>query len=468
MASKLVKAGLAYTISNVILRGISFLSVPLFIRLLTTLEFGKYNVFISIEGVLYMISGFAIHTSIKNALYDKEATFDDYVKNCVYVDAVTAAALAVIANIVCLFYSEQIDLSFTEINLLMVAGFCQSLYNSYTAKLIMRYQYWETILISSITVIFGIALSVWLMLTILDDNRYYGRIFGAVGGQIVAAIYILRQIFKDGKAPIRISDWLYGLRISLPIVPHGISQIILSSSDRIMIKYIHNAVLSGIYSITYTLSLVPQVLFYSVSNIWEPWFFEKMGKGEYGIIKKGANRMLILMSSFFVTMACITPEVIRILATPDYYEAMDISVIILIGSYFAALYYIPCEIEYFYKKTQYIAISTVSCALLNILLNYVLLTYFSYKSAAVSTMICYGLYFLFHMLAAQHIHGKQLFNLWQMTMGIVTTVGLMTAAILMINHPLARYTIVTIVMSMVIVNNQNYIKPRLQEFLHRH
>ena len=100
MAGKLIKAGLAYTICNVVLRGISFFTVPLFIRLLTPEEFGKYNVFISIEGILFVISGLAIHTSIKNALYDKKETYDNYVKNCVFIDIAVSILIGIIAGFV--------------------------------------------------------------------------------------------------------------------------------------------------------------------------------------------------------------------------------------------------------------------------------------------------------------------------------------------------------------------------------
>ena len=408
MAGKLIKAGLAYTICNVVLRGISFFTVPLFIRLLTPEEFGKYNVFISIEGILFVISGLAIHTSIKNALYDKKETYDNYVKNCVFIDIAVSILIGVLGNLACLFYSEAIDM-------------------------IMNYQSGDFVAVSFITVIFGIALSLLFIFTIFDSQRYFGRIWGAVGGQIIAAVYILWRLFRNGLGHLNLGDWRYGLKISLPIVPHGISQVILSSCDRIMIKYIHNAVFAGIYSFTYTVSLIPQILFASLSKVWEPWFFEQMDKGDDDAIRKGSYHFFILISSTFVLMACIVPEVVKIMATPDYYDCMDICILILLGCYFATLYYIPCEVEYFHKKTKYIAFSTVSCAVLNIILNYYLLTHYSYKSAAIATVVSYFLYFLFHMYMARRICGHWLFDVRRMGIGILIFFVLM--AITLTNIP---------------------------------
>ena len=39
-----LKAGVGYTIGNILVKGINFLTLPLFSRLLTTAEFGVYNI----------------------------------------------------------------------------------------------------------------------------------------------------------------------------------------------------------------------------------------------------------------------------------------------------------------------------------------------------------------------------------------------------------------------------------------
>ena len=67
--NKIVKAGFGYTIGNYFLKGLSFFTIPLFTRLLTTQDYGKYNTFLSYENILFVLLGFAIHSSYKNARY---------------------------------------------------------------------------------------------------------------------------------------------------------------------------------------------------------------------------------------------------------------------------------------------------------------------------------------------------------------------------------------------------------------
>lgn len=430
----LLKAGSVYTLCNLIIRGISFFTIPLFIRLLSTEEFGRFNVFISIESALFIFSALAIHASIKNAYYDKKDTFDDYIKNCVYIDFFNSLLLLLVANVIGVFFSNEIDMSFTEINLLVISGFCQALITIYTSRIIMDYQSGDFVIVSLLSVISGIVLSLLFIFTVFSANHYYGRIYGAVSGWLIAAIYILCKIFKTGIAKISFNDWKYGLKISLPIVPHGLSQIALGTSSTVIIKYIKSASQAGIYSFTYTLTLIPQVLFSSIVNVWEPWFFERMSNEEYDKIKMASTYFCRLISLVFILMACVVPEIVKLLATPDYYEAIDISIVALLGCYFSTLYYIPCEIEYYFKKTNYIAFSTLICAIFNISLNILLMHFYSYKIAAYVMLISYMLYFLFHMYATRYICKKWMFEVSKIFIIAALTCVIVAVILVSINY----------------------------------
>ena len=446
---KLLRAGAIYTFANVLLKGISFFTIPLFIRLLTPEEFGRFSVFISFEGIIFMFSGLTLHASIKNAKYDKENDYDSYVKNCVYVDFFNSILIALVANIVCFFWQDKIDLNFYEVNLLTIAGFCSAATSIYSSKLIMDYKAGDYAFLSFVSVISGIVLSLLFIFTLFSSDHYLGRIIGLVCGEVVAAAYALWRIFQTGLAPIKSSHWKYGLNISLPIIPHGLSQVVLSSANRIMIKYLYDAAKAGIFSFTYTVSMVPQILFQSVASVWEPWFFERMNQNDIKQIKQKSNLFCLLISVVFVMMACVTPEIVKILATEEYYDAIDISIIVLMGCYFATLYNIPCEVEYYHKKTKHIATSTFICALFNVGLNLLLMHYFSYKVAAYVTLFAYFLYFLFHMFMAYHIRREWIFDLKTMFLIILASILLMTVSLLLIDYLIVRLIILILLLLLV-------------------
>ena len=99
--SKVVKAGIGYTIGNYLLKGFSFITVPIFARLLTTEDFGIYSTFVAYETILFIILGCAIHTSYKNAKY-KYAEEDADIKGLSYDGYVSATIILLVFN--CAFY----------------------------------------------------------------------------------------------------------------------------------------------------------------------------------------------------------------------------------------------------------------------------------------------------------------------------------------------------------------------------
>lgn len=454
---ELIKAGAIYTIANVLLKGISFFTIPIFIRLLTPEEFGRFNVFISFEAVIYMFCGLTLHASIKNAFYDKREDYEGYVKNCVYVDLIVSLFIAIAFNIICLFASEQIDMSFAEINLLVVSGLCSAIISLYGSKLVMEYKAGDYAFMSFLSIVTGIIISLFLIYTFFDFDHYLGRIVGLVIGHLIAALYALYKIFETGLSPIVKEYWKYGAKISLPIIPHGLSQVILSFSNRILIKYFYNAALAGVFSFTYTVSMVPQVLFQSVSSVWEPWFFERMNSNDIKQIMQKSTMFCLLISLVFIMMSCVTPEIIIFLATDDYLDAIDISIVVLMGCYFATLYYIPCEVEYFFKKTKHIAISTCICALINIGLNLFLMQFFSYKVAAYVTLFAYFLYFVFHMFMSYYICKKWIFELEKIIIIIICSILLMTAILVFKDYIIVRWVIFTIFAISILIKKEMII-----------
>ena len=45
--SKVVKAGAGYIVGNYMLKGLSFLTIPIFSRLMSTSDYGLYNMFLA-------------------------------------------------------------------------------------------------------------------------------------------------------------------------------------------------------------------------------------------------------------------------------------------------------------------------------------------------------------------------------------------------------------------------------------
>lgn len=103
---------------------------------------------------------------------------------------------------------------------------------------------------------------------------------------MIVAISIVVEFFHRSK-PSRDSALLkWGIKYSAPIIPHGLSQIVLNQFDRIMIMKMETEAKAGIYSFAYNIYALVQVTAGSLDNVWGPWFYQKRKDDEINAIKK--------------------------------------------------------------------------------------------------------------------------------------------------------------------------------------
>ena len=62
LEERAVRAGAGYTVGNYVIKGLAFLAVPVFTRLMSTAEFGTFGTFSALESILYLPAGLALHT----------------------------------------------------------------------------------------------------------------------------------------------------------------------------------------------------------------------------------------------------------------------------------------------------------------------------------------------------------------------------------------------------------------------
>lgn len=415
---KVVKAGLGYTIGNYLLKGVVFITTPIFARLMTTADYGKYSVFTSYESIFFVIIGLAIHTSYKNAYY-KFRNSSDLKDETLYRKYLSATFCFIFCSLVfwlliAIVFNNQIStllgIDHNLLYILVIGSMITAIVNCYSTDMGIHYQYKTIIVISLVSTCANIGLSLALMNTIFNDRMYLGRILGGfIPALIIYTAIALSYIFRA--SPSGMSKGLvWGIRYSIPIVPHGISQVILTQFDRIMIKRMIGDDQAGIYSFSYTIFSILAVTSSSIDGIWSPWFYEKRKNNDYEAIKKGSSVYIFVVFLASLCVISFCPEIIAILGGDKYKNASYCAIPIVVGGFFSCIYNVPCLVEYYYEKTKLIAVSTASAAIINILLNALFIPKYGYVAAAYTTLFTYSIYFLAHYIMAIKIEKKNLFS----------------------------------------------------------
>ena len=403
---KAVRAGVGYTIGNLLIKGLAFLSIPIFSNLLSTADYGVFNTYSAYMSLFTVVISLGLPSSIRTAHYDFGERSKEYI-SCGALLIVMNLALFLALGALCRQALELYGgLKRSLVFLAVLSSFGSALLSYYNSHLSMEYRSREFLAISFFYSFSSIALSILLICTHRGEAGYYWRALGNTLPMLLVAAYVLFRLWRRERPRVRREYARYGLRFGLPLIPHDLSRIVLSQFDRIMIAQSVGDAQAGLFSFACNLGLPIEVLTTSIDTAWCPWLFERLREGDYARIRRRAFDIAMLMSVGASALMLISPELIRLLSAPGYWESRYVAVPIVLSMYFAFLYILPAGVEYYLKKTQYIAAGTMAVAVLNVLLNALCIPRFGYVAAAYTTMVSYALYYLFHTLLSRRLFGR--------------------------------------------------------------
>lgn len=419
--NRVVNAGIGYTVGNILIKGIGFLTIPLYTRLMTTGDYGIYNTYIAYVGIVTFFVCLGLDPTLKNAEQDFSKNKDIYLSTIYILTLIATTAFLAFAIIFGNLLEDVFNLNRTIFILMTFNAEAVAVVNIYNIKLSLNYASRNYLKIAFFQTTVGIILSVTLILTVFKKNRYMGRIVGTIIPALCVATMILWKSIK--KLPDGFDKKMarYSLKLGLPLVPHLLAQIINSQFDRIMISNLVGYAQSGIYSFTYNIAIILQIIYQSIDNVWSPWFFQKMAHAEYKKVKQISRKYTVLVAFFAVSLMTISNEFIMLFSTKAYWEGRAIVLVLIEGIFFLFLYTIPAGIEYYMKQTRYIALGSVMTAILNVVMNYFCIKSYGYEAAAYTTLISYVILFILHWNIASHLFNvKELFDLkWMAELTVV-------------------------------------------------
>ena len=416
------KAGLGYTIGNVLLKGVIFLTLPIFTNLLSIADFGLYNTYVSYELLLSAILGLGIYGTIKKAFFDFK---DDYKR---YLSSSIVCMLVVLAVFLglTLIFKKPLE-SFTSfpfyiIVLCLLQGFGSAIIQLFSSHLLVRFKYKEYLLISVINTVVGVGLSILLILTCFksDGTKYIGRIIGYATPVILIGLIITVLILLKGKTLFRKDFFVYLAKIGFVLIPHVVAQYILNQSDRVIIAKLVDDSTAGIYSYAYSICSILFVVYLSLDGIWTPWTYYQFEKQDDQSVKSSSIRYIIFGLCLYIGFVSIAPELYKLMAPAEYNQGMVMLLYLSLSMFYFFLYYIPVSLEYYDKKTLLVSVATVAAAALNIVLNILLIPVMGYIAAAITTLIAFFLLYVFHLILSLKFKVKTRYSMKTL---LISTLG---------------------------------------------
>lgn len=452
-----VKASIAFFIANIITKGIAYITTPLYTRLLTTEQYGQTSVFLTWLQVFGIVAMFCLQAGVfNNGMIDYPDKRDEYSLSMLALSNIITVCFSGIILCIYPLISRYLKMSFPLLVLMCIIFLFQPAYNFWASKQRYELKYKFTVLWSVILAFISPLIAI-ICILLFPDYKLYARIFGAEVALLV--IYIGFYIYLVVKAKGRITTkyWKAALLFNLPLIPHYLSTYLLGSADKIMISNIIDDSATAFYSVAYSVASVAIIIWSSANASLIPFTYEKCKVKDYKAISKVTIPILLFFGAACVFIILLAPEVVAIMASKEYKEAIYVIPPIVGGVFFQVHYYIYANVLYYYKKPKFVMIGSVVATLLNIVLNYIFIREFGYIAAGYTTVFCYFVQALIDYFAMKHVVGESIYN-----MKIIVGMSVLLTVIsifsnLTYDYILIRYAAVVILLIVGIVNSKRII-----------
>lgn len=406
-----IKAAIAFMIASIFQQGLNIITTPIFTRILSTSDYGIINVYNSWLAIITVVATLSLNAGVFNVgMLEYKQDRNGFISSMLIL---SNFATLIIATIFLVFHDSIkvfLGLPKSLVILMFINLFFTPALNFWIAR--QRYEY-KYKLSTSVIIISSVLSVCFSIFAVLNANSYLAevRLWTSTFVMLTVSVVIYAFLLYKGRTFYSKKYWKFALSFNLPLLFHYLSFSVLSGSDRVMIANIVSTSAAGVYGLVFTASAIGNIVWNSINGSLIPYMHEKMETKMHKDIDTTSRLLLVVYAVFCLIVLLLAPELLKILAPPEYQEGLFIFPPVMAGLYFIAVYNVFANIVFYYKKTIMIMIISVLCAIINVYLNYLFIPQFGYISAAYTTLFSYILLAVMHYFNLLRIQKERIYNI---------------------------------------------------------
>lgn len=457
-----VKASLWFLVCSFLQKGISFITTPIFTRLLTTTEYGQFNVFISWLSIVSIFVTLQLSAGVfTQGLIKYEEDRKQFASSFQGLNLVLVVGWAIVYFLFKDFWNNLFGLNSLQMLIMLIMIWTSSVFSLWAAEQRVNYNYKVLVLL---TLIISLAKPiVGILFVTHTQDKVLGRIVGLALVELIGYTGLFFVQLRKGKQFFSAKYWKYALRFNIPLIPHYLSQVILNTSDRIMISNLVGESEAGIYSLAYSISVIMILFNTALMNTISPWIYQKIKYRRVQDIKSIAYITMIVIAGVNLFLIAFAPEAVTMFAPKEYYDAIWVIPPVAMSVFFTYCYDLFAKFEFYFEKSHYITIASIGGAILNIILNFIFIPIFGYYVAGYTTLFCYVIYVIIHYIfmrkvCKENLDGEEVYDIRVLLQ--ITGIFLILGFGIMFTYKwmFIRYLIIGVLLLIVICNKKKFYK----------
>lgn len=395
------KNSIIYTLGIILTRGIGIFMIPIYTRYFSPAEYGIIDLFAIITSIISLTIALEIHQAVVRFYQDANNEQDktEYVSSA-FIFSIFVYSLYFIISF--LFSDSLVVLILDEIKykeLFIISSLSiaiSGLFYFTSGQLKWQILPKQFVIVSVINVITVSSVSLYLL--IIEDMKlesiFIGQIFGNILG-IVMSIYFTSKSYKLVFNYLKFKEMI---SFSYPLVFSGIAVFVTLFIDRIIINQFLGLSELGIYGLAYRFASMASLVMIGFQSSLSPLIYKHYKEDN---TKNNIAKLfdIFVIFAFIVISASIlfSKELIFFLSTVEFAEAAIFISPLIISVFFSNMYIFSPGIV-IAKKTKLQIFISFSSAIINTILNYLMIPIWGLLGAALATVISSIIVFTIYIL----------------------------------------------------------------------
>ncbi len=231
-----VKASIALFLASLISKGISYITIPIFAWIMSSDEVGQVTVFLTWQNVFGIIAMFCLMNGVfNNGMLDYPNERDSFSFSMLMLSNLITFIFGIVVFLLFPIITNYLHIELYQLILMFLVFLFQPAYSFWIARQRYEYKYKASFIWSVIIAVISPTFAI-ISIMLFPEHRLKARLFGAEVPLILAYISFYIYLAKKSHYKFQSKFWKPAFLFNLPLIPHYLSALLLSSSDRLMIS----------------------------------------------------------------------------------------------------------------------------------------------------------------------------------------------------------------------------------------
>jgi O-antigen/teichoic acid export membrane protein len=393
MYKRLLKDASVYSISSLLARGFSLITVPIYTRILSPSDYGALDLLSYTAMLVVLVMGAALDQAV--ARFYLDATENSEKKRIastvlIYNLFVFALLIPLVVPLASQLAHKWLDDQVDETTVVLVFIYIWMHAIFYIANNQLRYLFLskQYALCNIGNTIFSIVLS-FVFVVYLKWG-----VFGVFLGQVIGAgLFALLSLYYARESYALVFHWKSFKRMlvySLPLVPGTLAFYLMQYVDRYVINQLTGLYEVGLYGIGARVASLVNLFLMGFQGAWSPIIFksfrEKEAPEKFKVV---FNYYLFAVLTILVGLSLFGKEILLLLTTKTFSQGFVVVPLLVLAAILASIgQYFTYGIQ-IAQKSHFTLFLNSASLLINVVLNYVLIPRLGIIGAALATVLSF-------------------------------------------------------------------------------